>query len=203
MIRTSSAGLGRLVHDQDPDDNGSGTSAAPDVCNDRDHSGSEWMKHSLVLGTCLGSISGRSRVDPEAVRRGRPKTHRHRSTGTFLRELVHCSAGDGNTWARRAEALARGCRSLVVNPSHPSTNAPRVCSRTAPGPAPPPAGSRPPPPGRTSTVESNPTRSSTAAVNRSKISPSRPRSGSPRHGPAAPGGPTGGSSVITLMTDTV
>ena len=42
----------------------------------------------------------------EAVRRGLPGVHRHRSAGTYLRELVRCSAGDGNAWARQAEALA-------------------------------------------------------------------------------------------------
>ena len=42
----------------------------------------------------------------EAVRRGLPGTHRHRSAGTYLRELVRCTAGDGNRWARHADALA-------------------------------------------------------------------------------------------------
>ena len=49
--------------------------------------------------------AGRNGLVGEAIVRVLPRVRRFASTGTYLRDLVRCSAGEGNAWARQAEAL--------------------------------------------------------------------------------------------------
>jgi len=47
----------------------------------------------------------RNALVAEATYRVLPQVRQHATMGTYLRELVRCSAGEGNAWARQAEQL--------------------------------------------------------------------------------------------------
>ena len=50
-------------------------------------------------------VAARARLVAEAVARGLPEARRCKTTGTYLRGLVRCSAGEGRAWAHEAEQL--------------------------------------------------------------------------------------------------
>lgn len=49
--------------------------------------------------------AGRNVLMAEALVRALPRVHRFASPGTYLRDLVRCTATEGNAWARAAQAL--------------------------------------------------------------------------------------------------